>query len=229
MRQRFVTCSALLIVTSLFAYGQTYQAKFDNSRDLLKQKRYSEALRESELASRLDNSQWGAYFVAATALIGLERQSEAIAQFQAALTRAPERAKPTIKQAIAACHQIERQHLTELLRRDNPVVKVIFRQPCILEQSSPSLRLEIHLESISLIEVFGRSGTTWVRETSGPSAELTGPFRVSISGSAGAIEADPPRPDLPESLKRGFSWVLNDFASADMARGMFSSLVASCH
>ncbi len=105
MKRRIAICSLLLIFTSV-AYSQTYQSAFENARALLKQKRYTEALQEAERANSIDNSQWGAYFVAGTALVGLDRQANAILKFQGALQRAPEQAKPTINEAIAACRQI---------------------------------------------------------------------------------------------------------------------------
>jgi tetratricopeptide (TPR) repeat protein len=105
MGPRLAACSLLLIFSSVCVSGQTYQTTFDNARALLKEKRYSEALQEATRASQLDGSQWGAYFAAGTALVGLERQVEAINKFQDALSRAPEQAKPTISQAIVACRQ----------------------------------------------------------------------------------------------------------------------------
>jgi tetratricopeptide (TPR) repeat protein len=106
MKPKVVPHSVMLIVASICAYGQTYQSTFENARALLKQSRYSEALQEAGRATKMDGSQWGAYFVAGAALVGLDRQAEAIDQFQAALARAPEQAKATINQAIAACRQI---------------------------------------------------------------------------------------------------------------------------
>jgi tetratricopeptide (TPR) repeat protein len=87
-------------------FGQTYQATFESARGLLRQQRYNEAFQEARRATQIDSSQWGAYFVGGTALVGLEKQSDAISWFQAALARAPEQAKPSINQAIAACQQI---------------------------------------------------------------------------------------------------------------------------
>jgi hypothetical protein len=106
LRWRFAAICMFSAVASMCVLAQTYQASFQNARTLLSQKRYSEALQEAQRAIALDDSQWGAYYVAGTALVGLDRQSEAIGEFQAALPRAPETAKPVIDSAIAACRQI---------------------------------------------------------------------------------------------------------------------------
>ena len=94
-----------MLVSGLL-FGQTYQSSFESSRTLLKQKRYSEALQEAQRAVALDSSQWGAYYVAGTALVGLDKQSEAIGTIELALSRAPETAKPIINNAIVACRQV---------------------------------------------------------------------------------------------------------------------------
>jgi len=101
--------AALLLFTMpaiLCAHGQTYQDSFQAARALLNLKRYSEAFQQAKRANALDSSQWGAYYVAGTALVGLQRQGEAITFFQAALARAPEQARPIINSAIASCRQI---------------------------------------------------------------------------------------------------------------------------
>ena len=106
MERRTIASSLILILGTLSVYGQGYQRPYDNARTLLKAKKFDEALQEANRAIQLDRSQWAAYFVAGIALVGLKRRADAISYFQAALTRAPEPAKPTVNEAIAACHEI---------------------------------------------------------------------------------------------------------------------------
>lgn len=90
----------------LCAYGQTYQSVFDNARALLNQKRYSEALQEAQRANALDKSQWGAYYVGGTALIGLGQPVRALQCFNWARPLAPPEVIPLIDRAIAASNQM---------------------------------------------------------------------------------------------------------------------------
>jgi tetratricopeptide (TPR) repeat protein len=174
MNRRIVTRSLLLIVTSLCAYGQTYQATFDNARALLKAKRFNEALQEAERASRLDNTEWGAYFVAGTALVGLERQAEAISQFQAALARAPEKAKPIINEAIAACRQI-------LANRSQP--PATYSPPPPLGAISPVPSHVVSPPAAPQASAFGSVGNCWELHTFG--SYTANPGTVSLGSTFG--------------------------------------------
>ena len=119
MKRRSFAGFLSLLIWSLCAYGQTYQSSFENSRALLKAKRYSEALQEAQRAISLDGSQWAAYYVAGTALVGLERHGEAINLFQAALVHAPEQAsqpsmprlKPAVRPWLTRAKRPHRPHI----------------------------------------------------------------------------------------------------------------------
>jgi hypothetical protein len=96
----------LAFLAAFPGFGQTYQETFEHARSLPKQHQFAEALDQARLAVKLDSTRWEGWFAAGTAAIGLEKTDLAIDYFQEALSRAPDAAKPTVNNAIAACRQV---------------------------------------------------------------------------------------------------------------------------
>ncbi len=158
MKRKLVVRSLLVMATVVCAYAQTYQTTFENARALLKQKRYTEALQEAERANSLDSSQWGAYFVAGTALVGLDRQANAIVEFQGALERAPEQAKPTINEAIAACRQILANHNPSAPAQNQPLQHA--PTEAVRSYPTPTKQLHGHVWIGESLTTSGRRGAS---------------------------------------------------------------------
>lgn len=100
-------CSLILFLAPI-VLGQSpeYNQKIVAARNLLKNKDYVTAYRAAIYATLLEPRRWEAYFLAATASIGMDKHQDAIGLYTTSLQYAPEQAKPTINEAIVGCRKI---------------------------------------------------------------------------------------------------------------------------